>query len=97
MNTPSINTDQALCTKLSDWAYENEVRLITYVPDKEGYYLAIPLDEDSSIKAIYFGYRCPEETVKTIKNALANHAEVQYYKMISDYNDIYRLKAIPIE
>lgn len=97
MNTPSINTDQALCTKLSDWAYENEVRLITYVPDKEGYYLAIPLDEDSSITAIYFGYRCPEETVKTIKNALAIHAEIQYYKMISDYNDIYRLKAIPIE
>ena len=93
MNSPSINTDQALCTKLSDWAYENEVRLITYVPDKDGDYLTIPLDEGSSIKAVYFGYRCPEETIKTVRNALANYVGIQFYKMTSDYNDIYRLKA----
>ncbi len=96
MNSPSINTDQALCTKLSDWAYENEVRLITYVPDKDGDYLTIPMDEGSSIKAVYFGYRCPDETIKTVRNALANYVGIQFYKMNSDYNDIYRLKAIPI-
>jgi len=96
MNTPSINTEQALCTKLDDWAYENEVRLITYVPDKEGDYLSIPLDPESSIKAVYFGYRCNEDTIRTVRNALANKPDIQYFKMDSDYTDIYRLKAIPI-
>ena len=96
MNSPSINTDQALCTKLSDWAYENEVRLIIYVPDKDGDYLTIPLDEGSSIKAVYFGYRCPDETIKTVRNALVNYVGIQFYKMTSDYNDIFRLKATPI-
>lgn len=96
MNSPSINTDQALCTKLKDWEYENEVRLITYVPDKEGDYLSIPLDPESSLKAVYFGYRCNEDTIRTVRNALANKPDIQYFKMDSDYADIYRLKAIPI-
>lgn len=96
MNSPSINTDQALCTKLSDWAYENEVRLITYVPDKDGFYISIPLDKESTIEAVYFGYRCSDETIKTVKNALAKYSGIQFYKMNSDYNDIYRLMAKPI-
>ena len=96
MNRHSINTDQALCTKLSDWAYENEVRLITCAPDINGYFLTIPIDEESSIDEVYFGYRCSEETIKTVRNALSYVSGIKYFKMSSDYKDIYKLKATPI-
>jgi len=93
LEVDSINSDLGLCTKLSDWSYENEVRLITYMPDKEGDYISLPLDDESSIEAIYFGCRCPADTIKTIKNALSNNSEIRYFKMDSDYRDIYRLKS----
>lgn len=96
INRRSINTDQALCTKLSDWAYENEVRLITYAPDKNGHFLPLPIDDNSFIDEVYFGYRCNEETIKTVRNALSYVSGIKYFKMSSEYNDIYKLKATPI-
>ena len=92
----TMDTNKALCMKLDDWKYENEVRLITYYPDVEGKYLPIRLDEDSFIEEIYFGYLCPEETIKTVKNALQDKPDIKYYKMDSDYTNIYSLKATPL-
>ena len=92
----TMDTNQVLCTKLDVWKYENEVRLITYFPDEEGSYLKIKLDSNSFIDEIYFGYLCPDETIKTVKNALKDNTDVKYYKMISDYSNIYSLKAIPL-
>lgn len=96
LNLDSLDTNKSLCTKLKDWEYENEVRLITYAPDKKGEFLSIPLDEKSTIDAVYFGYRCPDEKIQTIKNALIKYPSVKFYKMSSNYNDIYRLTAIPV-
>lgn len=96
LNLDSLDTNQALCTKLSDWDYENEVRLITYAPDMKGEFLSIPIDKESSIEAVYFGYRCPDSKIKTIKNALSAFPAIKFYKMSSNYNDIYRLTANPL-
>ena len=88
----SINTDLGLCRKHPLWKYENEVRLIAYLPDNENPYYQIPLEE-SKIESIYFGYKCPEEHIKTIKNILSDYKEITYFKMDSDYSNIYKLKA----
>ena len=93
LNSSSIDTDQALCTKLKDWEYENEVRLITYIPDVAGYYYSIPLDDNSFIDSIYFGYRCADDTIRTVRNALRAYPDIHFFKMNSDYRDIYKLRA----
>ena len=92
----TMDTNQVLCTKLDVWKYENEVRLITYFPDEEGSYLKIKLDSNSFIDEIYFGYLSTEETIKTVKNALKDNPGVKYFKMVSDYTNIYSLKAIQL-
>ena len=89
----SINIIKGFLTKLDSWSYENEVRLITYYPDYSGPFMPIELDKESRIESIYFGYRCPDDRIKTIKNILGN---INYYKMVSNYNDIYSLRAVQI-
>lgn len=93
LRTDSLQSTHALCTKYRDWEYENEVRLISYGPDIIGDFFAIPLDEDSHIEAIYFGYRCSDKRVQTIRRIMANKPNIQYYKMNSCYGDIYNLIA----
>ena len=99
-NTPlniikeSINTDIGLCTKQSAWAYENEVRMIAYEPEAKDFFNSIPLDSASKIDAIYFGYRCQETHIRTIREIVTQHyPDAKFYKMFSDFTDIYCLKA----
>lgn len=87
----TIDTNLGLCTKHSDWCYENEVRLITYEPDIEGPFNSIPLDKDSYIKRIYFGYKCSKKQIETIQRMLIGHRNIEYYKMQSDYSNILHL------
>ena len=88
----TINTDLAFATKHESWGYENEVRLIVYNPNKEDAFYGIPLDKDSCIEAIYFGCRCEQKTINTIKN-LFSKADIPplFYKMKSDSKDVYHL------
>lgn len=88
----SINTDLGLCRKHPLWKYENEVRLIAYFPENESFFCQIPLGE-SKIESIYFGYKCPKEHIKTIMNLFPEKGNISFYKMESDYSNIYRLKA----
>ncbi len=88
-----LNTTIALCTKDIYWSYENEVRLITYEPGIKGDFHTIPLDKNSCIESIYFGYKCPEKHINTIKKLLAGQENIRYYKMQSDYTDVYNLKS----
>lgn len=93
LTNDKMNTDICLRYKHCDWSYENEVRLIAYdINHKEDFY-QIPL-KDSKIKSIYFGYRCPQKHIDTIKHILGEN--IQYYKMESDYTDILRLIPKPI-
>ena len=96
LETNSINTNEALCYKLNDWEYENEVRLITYIPDESGPFVSIPMNSLVRINSIYFGYRCPDVTIKTVKSILSKYPDVRYYRMQSDYSSIYSLDAKPL-
>lgn len=95
LNIDKASTDLLLHTKLDNWAYENEIRLITYMPDEDGDFAHVRLDPDSYIESITFGYRCPKSTIKTIQNLLGTDG-IEYYVMSSDYENIYSLKATPI-
>lgn len=93
LTNKNMDTNICLRYKHYDWAYENEVRLIAYdINHKEDFY-QIPLG-DSKIKSIYFGYRCPQKHIDTIKHILGK--DIQYYKMESDYTNIFRLTPKPI-
>lgn len=90
----SIDTNKGLCTKQSAWSYENEVRMIAYEPEIEGKYHPIPLDASSKIDCIYFGYKCSNERIRTIRKIVTQHyPDVKFYKMSSDFTNIYYLKA----
>lgn len=93
----SIQSNFALCTKYRDWEYENEMRLVSYDPDVEGDFSSIPLDEKSFIECIYFGYKCPDKRIETIRKILANQSEIKFYRMVSTPDDIYNLRAVEIE
>ena len=89
----TINTDLAFATKHESWGYENEVRLIVYNPNKEDAFYGIPLDKDSCIEAIYFGCRCEQKTINTIKNLFSKtDTPPKFYQMKSDSKDIFHLK-----
>lgn len=91
ISKPIIDTNMGLCIKHTDWQYENEVRLISYVPGLSNLFCPVPLDDASYIKCIYFGYKCDDKNIRTIKKILANKPDIKYYKMKSDYKDIFRL------
>jgi hypothetical protein len=91
-----IDTDLAFCTKQFLWRYENEVRLIAYMPelpDSKKHFNPIPMGEFCHIDSIYFGIRCGENVINTIKNILKS-TETKYYHMTSQPCDIFNLKAV---
>ncbi len=94
LHTGTIDTNLAFATKNKCWKYENEVRLIAYNPNKAENFYGIPLDEKSGIEAIFFGYKCPEQNIATIKNLFAQNANIhkpQFYQMALNSHNIYRL------
>ena len=94
----TINTDLAFATKHESWGYENEVRLIVYNPNKEDAFYGIPLDKDSCIEAIYFGCRCEQKTINTIKNLFSKtDTPPKFYQMKIDRTDVYHLKWKEVE
>ena len=94
LNTNSIDSNIAFATKKKDWEYEHEVRLIVYDPTKIQDFYGIPLDDDSSIEGIYFGYRCSEQNINTIKNIFKQRKMEcpNFYKMEIDQEDVYKMK-----
>lgn len=86
-----IDTKFAFATKSIDWEYEDEARLIVYDPNNTKDFLGIKLDKDSSVEAIFFGYRCPKSTIKTIMNIFRNKL-VKFYKMKVKPSDVYHFR-----
>ena len=93
LNTDTVNTDLAFATKKKCWGYEKEVRLIAYNPNKAEDFYGIPLDEKSGIEAIFFGYKCSEQNMATIKNLFAQNAihKPKFYQMALNSHNIYRM------
>lgn len=89
--------EDLLFAKSHDWSYENEVRMLTYDYKEEKDYVAIPLDSESSINAVYFGVYCRKESEQMIRNILIDDTNIKYYQMEKDYSNIYKLKAMQID
>ena len=97
LNIGTINTDLSLLTKHTAWRYEKEVRLITYISEHEGQFVPIKLDQESTIKNIYFGVRCPQHDMEIVQRILAGTGNsVGFFKMIPNDDDILHLKATQI-
>ncbi len=84
-----LTSDVGFHTKQKCWEYENEERLLTYIPWVEGDFAHIPLDENSCIRSVYFGFRCPRKDRETIMRILGTG--VMYYQMRHCMSDVYRL------
>ena len=89
LDEKSISVQKGFATKSSNWKYENEVRLISYDCSTESDFAYANLDSDSKIKAIFFGLRCSEDDMNTIRKIAGN--EIEYYKMEADCHNIYQL------
>lgn len=86
----------ALFLKSSDWGYENEVRLLTYITKTDSPFLSIPLDHESKIEEIYFGIKTDRKTIDSIMSSLQDR-DIKYYQMKQNFKDIYKLDLEEIE
>ena len=91
----SIDTNLAYFTKSNCWEYENEVRLLCYNTSSEEKILSLPLDDDSQIEEIIFGYRCNKQNIETIKSLINEFSalkSVKLHKMTQDIREgVYNL------
>lgn len=87
----TLTSAKAFLTKHKDWGYENEVRLLQYSPQNAVAHVQYQLSEKSLIKAIYFGYRCPDANIQVIMKLLKDKG-IKFYKMGIDYSNIYKLR-----
>lgn len=84
-----MNTTKLLATKTAEWKSEEEIRLIYYDTSCEDDFKQIPLDDESRIEAIYFGYKCSVANMCRIMKILGE--DVRYYKMKHNLGGIYKL------
>lgn len=88
---PKLSPSVAFLKKSHEWEYENEVRLISYDLDSPGDFQQLSV---GTIKAVYFGDRCPESTISTVKTLLSGYnPTIHFFKMELNPLDIYRLNA----
>lgn len=92
-----IDNDIAFATKNISWKYEQEARLISYDVSTESPFMAHPLDDASSIKAIYFGYKCDTKVKETIYNIVKSKYPTCRFKQmtIDTTTNIYELIELP--
>lgn len=89
-----IKVQQAFATKQQCWEYENEVRLLHYDPNCDSLFKALPLGENGNVEAVFFGLRCPEKDVATIRGILGE--DVAFFQMKEDEEDIFKLVEVPL-
>jgi len=86
-----LNTQNSFTQKKKCWKYENEVRLITFDSSTDKPFVGIPIDKESCIKEIIFGYCCPKETIDTVKALMTNKTDVKFSKMEVSETNVYQL------
>lgn len=91
LHNKTLNTSIAFASKEKVWKYEGEVRLISFNPNYESKFISIGLGK-SYISSIYFGYRCPDNHIKLIRNILGER--VRYYQMRQAQGKLYTLHPI---
>lgn len=92
LSAESLSSDIAFHTKLATWKYENEVRLISYIPECDQDAAKIKMGEHCRISDIYFGLKCPPEHIETITKILKG-SDVRFHQFTDNIKDIYH----PIE
>ncbi len=90
VNEFEIRIWDALFSKSKVWEYEHETRLVYYSINN------IPkvktVDVPGAITGIYLGLRCSCEDERIIKS-LVKDRNIPIYRMYTDINDVYKLKA----
>ena len=56
----------------------------------------LPLDSNSYVSGIIFGFRCEDSTKTIVRKLLTGHS-VSYFQMEVDYEDVYSMKCNLIE
>lgn len=86
-----LNTQTSFALKKQCWSYENEARLLTFDTTRNGEFVGIPLDDESYISEIIFGYNCSKEAIVSIQKILKDEIGIIYSKMEIKDNDILQL------
>lgn len=92
----TLDTVNSFTQKRNCWEYENEIRLVTFNTSNDKPHVGLPLDEDSFVKEIIFGYACPEKEIDTIKKLLEGDKRITFSKMITEDHDFTRLIKKPL-
>lgn len=91
IKSKQMTTDIGLLRKCNAWKYENEVRLISFAPDRKDDFIPIKLDDGSYISRVFFGMNCPKRDIDTVRSILSDE-KTKFYQMEKDWNNIYHLK-----
>lgn len=91
IKSKQMTTDVGLLRKCNAWKYENEVRLISFAPDRKDDFIPIKLDDGSYISRVFFGMNCPKRDIDTVRSILSDE-KTKFYQMEKDWNNIYHLK-----
>jgi hypothetical protein len=86
----TLSSRTAFAYKSKDWEYENEIRIVSYNPLVEKDCVQYKLRTPQPVKAVYFGYKCKDDTIKRVQDILKD-ADVRYFKMQFDEKNIHRL------
>ena len=93
----AVDSYEAYNIKHECWAYENEIRLLSYNTTTDSDFYSEPMGDDAEIDEIIFGILCPEENRKTIYNLLKSK-NVKFSQMTTiPENTIYRLEKVKYE
>jgi hypothetical protein len=90
----SFTIKEAFATKANHWEYEKELRLFHYDPNCNTPFKALPLGQNGNVEAVYFGLKCPQKDIETIRGILTE--DVAYFQMKEDDEDIFMLVEAPL-
>src|SRR5665648_40459 len=92
----SASAQYLFATKHEKWRYEKEVRLIHFKTDRDEKFTHIPLSKlGGKIEAVFFGLRCPEKDIKTIKSILGADVEyLEFEKEVKPNTEIDKLELV---
>ena len=91
IKSKQMMTDIGLLRKCNAWKYENEVRLISFAPDRKDDFIPIKLDDGAYVSRVFFGMNCPKQDIEIVRSILSDE-KTEFYQMKKDWEDIYHLK-----
>lgn len=91
IKSEQMTTDIGLLQKCNAWEYENEVRLISFAPNRKEDFIPIKLDDGSCVSRVFFGMNCPKRDIDTVRSILSD-GKTEFCQMEKDWNNIYHLK-----